>query len=343
MATQSISIVIPIFNEESTIAELEGRLSSLVGRLETNKGLAWEVVFIDDGSVDRSLELLRNLAARDSRYRVIAFSRNFGHQMAITAGMDRADGDAVVVMDADLQDPPEVVEEMVDRWRAGYDVVYGVRAKRLGESFFKKATAALFYRSLRSLTGVDIPVDAGDFRLMSRAVVLTLRVLRERHRFVRGLVAWVGFRQIAVPYERHARFAGETKYSLNKMVRFAADGITSFSTLPLRAATWFGIFSGLLAVAVGVWSIYTKFFIRGVVPGWTTLMILIAFSSCVQLIMMGIMGEYLGRAYEQLKGRPLYVVAEDVNFESRQGRGRENAIPTSTASSSDAVTSGRAG
>ncbi|HEY8946165.1 MAG TPA: glycosyltransferase family 2 protein [Polyangiaceae bacterium] len=313
MATQLISIVIPIFNEEFTIPELEVRLSALLARLQA-KGLSWEVLFVNDGSRDRSLELLRALGARETRYRLISFSRNFGHQMAITAGMDHAEGDAVVVMDADLQDPPEVVEDMVDRWREGNDVVYAVREKRLGESVFKKATAALFYRALRSLTGVDIPVDAGDFRLMSRPVVLTMRALRERHRFIRGLVAWVGFRQTSIRYERQARFAGETKYPLSKMLRFAADGITSFSTLPLRAATWLGVLSGMLAVVVGLWSVYTKFFVRGVVPGWTTLMIVIAFSSSVQLIMMGILGEYIGRAYEQLKGRPLYIVAEQLNL-----------------------------
>lgn len=318
VAQQVLSIVIPIFNEEATIGELESRLSALLTRLSATRNLDWEVVFVNDGSRDRSLELLRAVAAKDRRYRLLSFSRNFGHQMAITAGMDRAEGDAVVVMDADLQDPPEVVEQMVDRWREGYDVVYGVRAKRHGETIFKRATAALFYRSLRWLTGVDIPVDAGDFRLMSRPVVVTMRALRERHRFIRGLVAWVGFRQTAVTYERHARFAGETKYPLRKMLRFAIDGITSFSTLPLRVATWLGILSGLLAVVVGLWSVYVKFFIRGVVPGWTTIMILVAFSSSAQLIMMGILGEYLGRAYEELKRRPLYVVAEEVNFESSQ-------------------------
>jgi glycosyltransferase involved in cell wall biosynthesis len=318
---QLLSIVIPIFNEEATIPELESRLTPLLGQIAASKNLDWEVVFINDGSRDRSLELLRAIAKRDRRFRVISFSRNFGHQMAITAGMDRAEGDAVVVMDADLQDPPEVVEQMIDRWREGYDVVYGVRAKREGETLFKKATAALFYRSLRALTGVSIPVDAGDFRLMSRIVVVTMRALRERNRFIRGLVSWVGFKQVAVTYDRHARFAGETKYPLRKMIRFALDGVTSFSTLPLRAATWLGVLSGVLAVGVGLWSIYVKFFIRGVVPGWTTIMILVAFSSSAQLIMMGILGEYIGRAYDELKGRPLYIVAEELNFDRGERAG----------------------
>lgn len=314
MTQRKVSIVIPIFNEELVIDELNSRLSALLAQISQSSGLEWEVVFINDGSRDRSLEKLRGLAAAEPRYRVISFSRNFGHQMAITAGMDRADGDAVVVMDADLQDPPEVVLDMIARWQEGFDVVYGVRSKRLGETFFKKVTAAGFYRIMRSLTGVEIPVDTGDFRLISRAVVLTMRALRERHRFIRGLVAWVGFRQTQVVYERQARFAGETKYPLTKMLRFAFDGITSFSTLPLRMATWAGALSGVFAVAVGVWAVYVKFFIRGVVPGWTTLMILVAFSSSVQLIVMGLLGEYLGRAYEELKGRPLYIVAEELNF-----------------------------
>jgi len=309
-----LSVIIPIFNEEAILDELDHRLHAMLDELERSSGLEWEVVFIDDGSKDRSLEMLLALANREPRYKLLSFSRNFGHQLAITAGVDRAEGDAVVIMDADLQDPPEVVHQMVARWREGFDVVYGVREKRRGETLFKRATASLFYRTLRSMTGVDIPVDTGDFRLMSRAVVLTMRGLRERNRFVRGLVAWVGFRQTSVVYERQARFAGTTKYPLRKMVKFALDGITSFSTVPLRFAIWLGVLSGLLALAVGVWAVYTKFFVRGVVPGWTTIMIFSAFTSSVQLIMIGVMGEYLGRAYEELKGRPLYIVAAERNF-----------------------------
>jgi polyisoprenyl-phosphate glycosyltransferase len=311
---QKLSLIIPIFNEEAIIDELDSRLRAMLGEVERAHSLEWEVVFVDDGSRDRSLEMLRALSEREPRYKLISFSRNFGHQLAITAGVDRAEGDAVVVMDADLQDPPEVVQAMVARWREGYDVVYGVREKRRGETLFKKATAALFYRTLRSMTGVDIPVDTGDFRLMSRPVVVVMRGLRERNRFVRGLVAWVGFKQTSVVYERHERFAGTTKYPLRKMIKFALDGITSFSTLPLRFAIWLGALSGVLAVAVGIWAIYTKFFVNGVVPGWTTILVFSAFTSSVQLIMIGVMGEYLGRAYEELKGRPLYIVAEERNF-----------------------------
>jgi dolichol-phosphate mannosyltransferase len=327
LVQKTLSLVIPIFNEEDGIAELDRRLRALLGAVEAEFSIAWEVVFVNDGSVDRSLELLKGLARDEPRYRVISFSRNFGHQIAITAGLDRAEGDAVVVMDADLQDPPEVVREMATRWLEGFDVVYGARLKRHGESFFKKLTAAVFYRMLRTLTGVNIPVDTGDFRLMSRPVVLTMRALRERHRFVRGLVAWVGFKQTAVYYERPARFAGETKYPFRKMLRFALDAITSFSTLPLRAATWFGAIVGLLAFGVAAWAIYTKFFVRGVVPGWTTIMILVAFSSSVQLIMMGVLGEYVGRSYEELKARPLYIVAEELNFNQPRASAPPRSVP----------------
>jgi dolichol-phosphate mannosyltransferase len=308
-----LSLVIPIFNEEAIIDELERRLLALLANVES-VGESWEVVLVNDGSRDRSLELLRGLAARDARFKVLSFSRNFGHQMAITAGVDRASGKAVIVMDADLQDPPEVVREMVAKWRQGYDVVYGVRRSRAGETIFKKATAAVFYRLLRAMLGIEIPVDAGDFRLMSRPVVLALRALRERHRFVRGMVAWVGFRQVAVEYDREARFAGETKYPLRKMIRFALDGITSFSVLPLRLATWLGSIAGAIAVVAGLWSVYVRFFVSGVVPGWTTIMIFVAFGTSAQLLMTGILGEYVGRIYEELKRRPLYITSEEINF-----------------------------
>jgi len=312
----TLSVVVPIFNEEETIPELHQRLQAFLAQL----GETWEVVFVDDGSVDRSLVMLRELAQVESRYRVVSFGRNFGHQIAITAGVDYAEGQAVVVMDADLQDPPEVVAQMVAKWREGYDVVYGVRSKRLGESFFKKITAKIFYRVLRLMLGFEIPVDAGDFRLMSRPVVLTLRSLRERHRFIRGMVAWVGFRQTKVVYERQGRFAGETKYPLSKMVRFAIDGITSFSIVPVRLATWLGIFAGLGAIMIGGWALFQK--LTGgseVVIGWTTIMMLIAAASSVQLFVAGVLGEYVGRIYEEVKRRPLYTVQEELNVMEGSG------------------------
>ncbi|HTA92689.1 MAG TPA: glycosyltransferase family 2 protein, partial [Polyangiaceae bacterium] len=264
----------------------------------------------------KSFSMLKELSASEPRFKVLSFSRNFGHQMAITAGIDKAAGDAVVIIDADLQDPPEVIKEMIARWRAGFDVVYGVRRTRAGETFFKKLTAAAFYRILRTmLGGMNIPVDAGDFRLISRAVVLTLRSLKEKHRFVRGMVTWVGFKQSALLYDREARFAGETKYPFTKMMRFAMDAITSFSIIPLRFATWLGVLSGLGAGAVALWAVYEKLFLHNTVQGWATIMMAVALGSSAQLIMIGVLGEYIGRIYEEIKRRPLYVTAELVNFD----------------------------
>ncbi len=314
MSGPILSLVLPIYNEEAIIPELDRRLRAFLADVGSGVGEAWEVIFVNDGSKDRSLALLTALAAAEPRYKVLSLSRNFGHQMAITAGLDRAGGEAVVVMDADLQDPPEVVRQMVARWREGFDVVFGVRAQRHGETLFKKLTAAVFYRTLRMmLGGAAIPVDAGDFRLMSRSVVLTLRALRERHRFVRGLVWWVGFRQTAVPYDRPARFAGETKFPFRRMLHFAVDGITSFSTVPLRMATWLGVLAGLVALGGVGWALYSKFF-GGVVRGWTTIMILVGLGSSAQLLMTGILGEYVGRIYEEVKRRPLYVVEAEINL-----------------------------
>lgn len=297
--------------------ELHRRLGGFLSNL-TSIGDAWEVILVDDGSRDRSPELLAELAAQDPRYRVLHFARNFGHQAAITAGLDRAEGDAVVVMDADLQDPPEVVAEMLDRWREGFDVVYGVRNQRRGESLFKRATAAAFYRLLVMGLGVNIPVDAGDFRLLGRPVVLVLRTLRERHRFLRGLVSWLGFRQTAVRYDRPERFAGETKYPLRKMLRFALDGITSFSITPLRMAIWFGVAAGLVATGLGAWALYVKLFTDRTIPGWATLMVMVSLGSSVQLLVLGVLGEYVGRIYEELKRRPLYVVAKERNLDTQR-------------------------
>ncbi len=312
MTWPKLSIVIPVHNEEESIPELDRRLRDLFANL-SRIGDDWEVIFVEDGSTDNSRRLLVNLAMAETRYRLVAFSRNFGHQFAITAGIDRAEGQAVVVMDADLQDPPSVIADMLDQQDSGYDVVYGVRKKRSGETWFKRATAALFYRIIRAITGVAIPLDAGDFRLMSRPVVLTLRALREQHRFVRGMVAWVGFRQTAVYYDREARFAGTTKYPLNKMLKFALDGITSFSILPLRVATWLGVFAAFCAVSIGAWAIAVKILGLGTVPGWTTIMFAVALGSSAQLLMTGVLGEYVGRIYEELKRRPLYIVEQEIN------------------------------
>jgi len=316
----TLSVVIPVFNEEETIPELDRRLHSFLADL----GVTWEVVFIDDGSRDASSKLLQSLAELEPRYKLISFSRNFGHQIAITAGMDRAEGEAVVVMDADLQDPPEVVRAMLEKWRAGADIVYAIREKRLGESWFKKLTASMFYRLFRAMLGFEVALDAGDFRMMSRQVVLTLRSLRERHRFIRGLVGWIGFKQASVGYTRQERFAGVTKYPLRKMLSFAFDGITSFSTLPLRMATWLGAGAALLAMGLGVWAFWVKVHGISAVPGWTTIMILVALGSSVQLLFIGILGAYVGRIYEEVQRRPLYLVARETNFGAPQSASDES-------------------
>lgn len=311
---QHLSVVVPVYNEEESLLELGRRLAEALDALPALKGL-WGVIFVDDGSSDGSGALLRDLAKREARFAVLSFSRNFGHQAAITAGVDRAEGEHVVVMDADLQDPPEVIGRMLDKALEGFDVVYGVRERRKNETIFKRATAALFYRFIRVMTGVDIPVDAGDFRLMRRSVVLTLRALREQHRFVRGMVAWVGFRQTAVFYEREARFAGSTKYPFRRMFSFAIDGITSFSVIPLRLATWLGLVAGTIAVVAGIAGLWIKIFRPEIVlPGWTGIMVALTFGFSAQLLMTGILGEYVGRIYEEVKRRPLYVVQETLNL-----------------------------
>jgi dolichol-phosphate mannosyltransferase len=305
----TLSLVLPIYNEEEVIPELHQRLQEFLTKL----ALPAEVVFVNDGSRDKSMELLRGIAADEPRYRVVSFARNFGHQTAITAGVDFARGKAVVVMDADLQDPPEVVLEMVAKWREGFDVVYGRRRKRAGETWFKLLTARLFYRVFRAMIPIQVPLDTGDFRLMSRRVVVALRELRETHRFVRGMVAWVGFKQTEVLYDRPGRFAGETKYPLRKMVSFAIDGITSFSVLPLRFATYMGMVMILASVGVIVWALVAKYVLHQFVQGWTGIMIVVAVFASVQLLMIGILGEYIGRIYEEVKRRPLYIVGDTVN------------------------------
>jgi len=305
----TLSLVLPIYNEEEVIPELHKRLQEFLTQL----ALPAEVVFVNDGSRDKSMELLRGIAAEEPRYRVVSFARNFGHQRAITAGVDFARGKAVVVMDADLQDPPEVVLEMVAKWREGFDVVYGRRRKRTGETWFKLVTARAFYRVFAAMIPIRVPLDTGDFRLMSRRVVLVLRELRETHRFVRGMVAWVGFKQTEVLYDRPGRFAGETKYPLRKMVAFAIDGITSFSVLPLRFATYMGMLMILGSVGVIAWALVAKYVLHQVVQGWTGIMIVVAVFASVQLLMIGILGEYIGRIYEEVKRRPLYIVGDTVN------------------------------
>nr|WP_303646662.1 glycosyltransferase family 2 protein [Candidatus Chloroploca mongolica] len=312
------SVVAPVYNEEKLIEEFCHRTVATLEPL----GEPFEVVLVNDGSRDRSLELMYALHLNDPRIKVINFSRNFGHQLAITAGADHARGDAVVVIDSDLQDPPEVIPELIAKWREGYQVVYAVREERQGETWFKTTTAALFYRLIDRITSVNIPSDAGDFRLMDRKVVNALGQIREHHRFMRGLSVWVGFKSTGVTYQRHARKAGTTKYPLRKMLKFALDGITSFSYLPLQLATYMGF----IVAALSFIFILIVFALRLGNPtaedaafyGQASTLSIVLFIGAVQLISLGIIGEYVGRIYDEVKGRPLYIVAEALGFEDKE-------------------------
>lgn len=301
-----ISVTAPVFNEIELLPEFYRRVCAVMDEM----GESWELVLVDDGSSDGSTEMMRELAREDERVRPVIFARNFGHQIAITAGLDYCRGDAVVIMDADLQDPPEVIPELIAKWREGYEVIHAVRAQREGETAFKKITAAVFYRLINRITDVDIPVDAGDFRLLDRKAADTLRNMRERHRFPRGMAAWVGFRQIGVHYKRAARTAGETKYPFRKMLRLAINAITGFSYFPLQIATYLGFFcAGLSALAIPV-VIFLRLAGNEAFFGQATTLIAVLFLGGVQLISLGILGEYLGRIYDEAKGRPLYIVRE---------------------------------
>jgi polyisoprenyl-phosphate glycosyltransferase len=315
--TPTISIVLPVFNEIQTLPLLCSRLIEVMRRMGEN----YEVIFINDGSRDGSLTFLKKLAADDSRMKVVSLSRNFGHQMAITCGLDHARGAAVVVMDADLQDPPELIPMLIEKWREGYDVVYAVREQRQGESLFKRATAALFYRLIRKLSRIEIPADAGDFRLLSRRAVEALKATGERNRFVRGLVGWIGYRQTGVRFVREERTAGETKYPFRKMLKFAIDGITSFSFVPLQMATYFGFLISGASFLYIVYAVLQKLLTDRPVTGWTSLMVAMLFLGGVQLITLGVIGEYIGRIYEEVKQRPLYLVDETFGFESESKEG----------------------
>lgn len=300
-----LTVVVPAFNEEANVLAMHQRLSDALDDVVESL----EIIYVDDGSSDGTWGIVSDLAEKDARVRGIRFARNFGHQAALTAGVDAANGRAVVIIDGDLQDPPEVIPEMVARWRDGAEVVYGQREEREGETWFKLATAALFYRILRGITNVEIPVDTGDFRLMGPRAVAAFRSLPERNRFIRGLVSWIGFEQAAVRYKRQARLQGETKFPVRKMLRFALDGITSFSFLPLRLATWTGFAVSMFAFLYIVVVIVLK--ALGVSwSGYSSLMASILFLGGVQLLMIGIMGEYLGRIFDEVKRRPLYLVGE---------------------------------
>jgi glycosyltransferase involved in cell wall biosynthesis len=307
----ALSIVVPLFNEEDNVAPLVERIVRIAERLDGAP--SYEIVLVNDGSHDATLDRLRAEAAQRPNLVIVNLSRNFGHQLAASAGLDIAQGDAVVLMDGDLQDPPELIEAFIERWRAGYDVVYAIRRTRKGESPFKVFTARLFYRTIKRLTKVSIPVDTGDFRLMSRRVVEALKRSPERHRFLRGMVSWVGYNQTGVEYDRDERHAGSTKYPLPKMLRFAIDGITSFSDVPLRFASYLGFLSSAVAFVYALIVIAFKLFSLhppGYTPGWASTIVAVLFLGGVQLISLGILGEYIGRIYDEVKGRPLYLISE---------------------------------
>jgi len=301
------SIVTSIFNEAKTLPELHRRVSDTMDAT----GEEWELILVDDGSVDGSVDFILELHEKDPRIRPVIFARNFGHQIGITAGLDYSRGQAVIIMDSDLQDPPEVILDLIAKWREGYEIVFAVRAEREGEGWFKLFTASLFYRLIARITDVDIPLDAGDFRLMDRKVVSVLNQMRERHRFLRGMSAWVGFRQTGVPYRRAARFAGETKYPFRKMLRLAMNAITGFSYFPLQLATYVGFFSaGLSIFSIPLVIALRLLGSQQPLLGQATTLIAVLFLGGVQLISLGILGEYIGRIYDEARGRPLYIVRE---------------------------------
>lgn len=300
------SLVLPIYNEEDTIPELVRRLGELMDKFDGEA----EAILVDDGSSDSSYQLMIAARETDPRFKLLRLSRNFGHQIAVTAGLDVASGEAVIVMDADLQDPPEVALDLAARWREGYDVVYAVREERHGDSPFKRATAAGFYRLFKRMSDVDVPLDVGDFRLVDRRALDAFRSMRESNRYVRGMFSWIGFRQVGVPFSREERFAGETKYPLRKMVKFATDGIVSFSAYPLRLALKVGFVVSAFSFLLGIVFLVSRLAGFYSVPGLASVAVFVAFLGGIQLLLLGIMGEYIARIHDEVKGRPLYLVSE---------------------------------
>jgi dolichol-phosphate mannosyltransferase len=305
-------VVAPAFNEAANLPLFYERTCASLERL----GEPWEIILVDDGSADETREVIRRLHEADPRVKGVSFSRNFSHQMAITAGLDFARGDAVVIIDSDLQDPPEVIPDLVARWREGYQVVYAQRESREGETWFKKVTAATFYRLIRRISSVDIPVDTGDFRLLDRRAADALRAVREQHRYMRGLSVWIGFRATAVRYQRAARHSGETKYPLRKMIRFALDGITNFSYVPLQLASYAGFFIAGLSLVGILAAIALRLFVGRALTGQATTLVVVLFLGGIQLIFLGVIGEYLGRIYDEVKRRPLYIVQETIGMKA---------------------------
>ncbi len=302
----ALSIIIPIYNEEKNIDLLYERLKHVADQLTDS----CEFIFINDGSRDASLTLLKKLTIIDSRVRFISFSRNFGHQIAVSAGLDQCIGQRIVIIDADLQDPPELILDMYRKMDEGYQVVYAKRRARKGESFAKKITARIFYRTLQKITSINIPVDTGDFRIMDRCIVDVLKQMPEQQKFLRGQISWAGYSQTYIEYDREQRNAGETGYTYKKMIRFALDGITSFSNVPLKTVTFFGFVVSIIAFLMTVYALYSRFMSKDFVPGWTSLMLAILFIGGIQLIGIGIIGEYISRISANVRNRPLYIIQE---------------------------------
>ena len=309
------SFIIPIYNEEETILEMYRRMSAVMDRMDG----AVELILINDGSRDRSIHLLRDLHDQDSRVCYLSLARNFGHQIAVTAGLNFARGQVVVILDADLQDPPELIPDMVEKWKQGYQVVYAQRTQRRQESWFKRFTAYSFYRLLKQLADVDIPTDTGDFCLLDRKVVEVLNAMPERNRYIRGLRSWIGFRQTAIRFERDPRFAGEIKYTFRKSLALAINGLVSFSTIPLRISTYVGLLAAIASILMALLVLYWRIFVpNSPLTGFTMILMAIFFLGAVQLVSIGILGEYIGRIYEEVKGRPLYTLAEVGGFVRQQ-------------------------
>ncbi|HEY4391131.1 MAG TPA: glycosyltransferase family 2 protein [Paenibacillus sp.] len=317
MDNKCISVVIPAYNEEEVIRQCYDKLSDVM--LDTSYD--YELVFVNDGSKDRTVGILDDLARIDEHVRIVNFARNFGHQAAVTAGINISRGDCVVIIDADLQDPPEVIHQMLEKWEEGYDVVYGKRRKRKGETLFKLASASLFYRFLQRMSDTEIPRDTGDFRLIDHKVVHVFNRMTEKNKFIRGIISWIGFNQTYVEYDRNERFAGTTKYPLRKMLAFASDGIFSFSSKPLKLITRMGMLTVVLAFIVLVYSLCAKLFdLPTVERGWTSIMTAITLFSGVQMLSLGVMGEYIARIYDESKGRPQYIVRETVHYPHEETR-----------------------
>ncbi|WP_175990116.1 glycosyltransferase family 2 protein [Bacillus sp. Marseille-Q1617] len=317
-----ISIVIPMYYEEEVAQECYDRLKSV---MEDNK-IRYEFIFVNDGSTDKTLDILTEIADRDSQAKIVNFARNFGHQTAVTAGVDFAAGDAIVIIDADLQDPPEMIPALISKWKEGYEIVYAKRKKRSGETKFKLLTAKYFYKFLNYMSDIDIPKDTGDFRIIDRKAADVFKSMTERNRFVRGMFSWVGFNQTFIEYERDERFAGETKYPLKKMIKFASDGIIAFSTKPLKLVMTLGFFSVLVSFLVLIYAISIKLFGREVETGWASIMVAITFFSGVQLLGMGIVGEYIARIYDESKNRPIYIVKDTVNIKEASHSSRRKDV-----------------